>query len=396
MSTSASKPVTAPARDEPPTDAARPSGSRNLALDGARGLAIVLVLVCHAVNYPAPATAAVANLQRLSTFTFGGVELFFVLSGFLIGTGLLRTRHALNQFSVFYARRACRILPVYALLLASFFLIRTNPTLITASEGAYFRGAVPLWSYFVFLQNIFIGAVRQAGPWWLIITWSLAIEEQFYAVAPWVIRRANPGFLLGLALAFVVICPVVRHVLLVDIANPAAAIYLTLSRIDSLFVGVAIAAIWETPAWRARAIAWRRPLGWSMVGFGVLFWAGPFSALGESENVIVWMPTLLGLGFAALLLWILAEPANVIARVLSTRFWVFMGGISYFVYLFHLPAFYVSHGLLRHATPAYFDWLGIVATLLALAAVVLVAVTSRRWLEQPMINFGHRFHHRFP
>jgi peptidoglycan/LPS O-acetylase OafA/YrhL len=381
--------VTMPRVEVPPPE------PRNLALDGARGLAIVLILLCHGLNYPMPDTAASAFVQRLCTFTFGGVELFFVLSGFLIGTGLLRTRAALNQPAVFYLRRACRILPVYALLLASFFLLRDNATLNAASAGEYFRLDLPLWSYFVFLQNNAMGALHRIGPWWLVITWSLAIEEQFYAVVPWMMRRISPATLGGLALTLVVACPILRYVLLFQLHNPAGAVYLTAVRIDSLVVGLAVAALWENPVRQARLVARRRSLGWAVLAFVLLFVAGPFTPLGSPNSVIVWMPTLLGLGFAALLLWILAAPDHAVARGLRTRFWVLMGGLSYFVYLFHFPALYTSHALLRHAAPAYFDGLGVAATFLAFSAVVLAALASRRWLELPFIRLGHRFQYRF-
>lgn len=363
-------------------------------MDGARGLAIVLILVAHGLNYPALDSPVTGFVKKLCGFTFGGVELFFVLSGFLIGTGLMRSRRALNQFPVFYARRALRILPVYALLLLSFFLARENATLSAISSGVYFRESVPLWSYFVFFQNNLMGALHQDGPGWLVVTWSLAIEEQFYAVAPWMIRRTGPRMLLGLALFFVVACPLVRYLLLFRSLNPAGALFLTVARIDTLFLGVAVAAIWETPAWREWVRAHLRSLGWAMAVFFLFFWAGPFSAWATLPNIMAWVPTLLGLGFAGLLLWILAAPGNFVARGLQARMWVFMGGISYFVYLFHLPAIYISHGLLRHDHPAL-GWPGVAATLLAFVVVIGAAVASRRWLEQPLINFGHRFRHRF-
>ncbi len=157
--------------------ATTPLESRNPALDGARGLAIVLVLVCHGLSYPAPGFAAVGFLKTLATFTFGGVELF---CPFRIPdrTVLLRTRRALNQAAVFYLRRACRILPVYALLLASYFLMRDNATLDTASGGLYFRATVPLWTYFVFCKIMpWVPCIKSARGKF-VITWSLAIEEE--------------------------------------------------------------------------------------------------------------------------------------------------------------------------------------------------------------------------
>jgi len=82
--------------------------------------------------------------------------------------------------------------------------------------------------------------------------------------------------------------------------------------------------------------------------------------------------------------------------MLRQPFWVFMGGISYFVYLFHFPAMYTSHALLRNTLPAYGDGRGLAALLVALAGLIGAAVFSRRWIELPFIRLGHRFRYRLP
>src|SRR4029453_12538469 len=158
------------------------AGSRVPALDGLRGLAILLVVVFHlVVGQLRPQThPAVDVLGRALSFTWTGVDLFFVLSGFLIGGILLDHFHASNFLPVFYIRRTCRIWPIYIVLLSAYFLwtylrpAAPAPWVASVIDGT----KPPWWSYLLFVQNMYFAAERM-GPRFLDVTWSLAVEEQF-------------------------------------------------------------------------------------------------------------------------------------------------------------------------------------------------------------------------
>ena len=129
-------------------------------LDGIRGLAILMVLVVHYFYQPGSALAVEGSLlARLHYFThwfWSGVDLFFVLSGFLIGGIIIDNRESKNFLQVFYVRRALRILPAYSLLLIAYFMLRSH----LARFGELFSGTAPIFpdlAYFTFTQNIFIG-----------------------------------------------------------------------------------------------------------------------------------------------------------------------------------------------------------------------------------------------
>src|SRR5947209_6904169 len=151
-----------------------------LELDGLRGLAILMVVSFH---------------YNLAPFLGGvGVDLFFVLSGFLLGGTLLDKREASNYFKAFYTRRVCRIFPLYFLSLFLFVILLlaapfTLGWLLFGDSIRFLLGdPLPLWSYFTFTQNF---AMVDQGVWgipWLGHAWSLAVVEQFYLILPVLIR----------------------------------------------------------------------------------------------------------------------------------------------------------------------------------------------------------------
>ena len=124
--------------------------------------------------------------------SWAGVDLFFVLSGYLIGGILIKHRDAENYFQAFYVRRAARLLPLYLVMVALYFAL--GPLLLASrtNAGAWLvhgpGPSIPVWGYLLYVQNLF---VAQSGGWgghWLAPTWSLAVEEQFYLIAPLLLR----------------------------------------------------------------------------------------------------------------------------------------------------------------------------------------------------------------
>src|SRR5687767_2907742 len=162
------------------------------ALDGLRGIAIILVMLHH-FTYYRPNSGIDAQIASVLFFGWAGVDLFFVLSGFLITGILLDTRDSKRYFSTFYARRTLRIFPLYYLvLLLAFVVLPKFPALHPVLLGQV--GPVdlpPQWPYWLYLTNFSIAD----GGWvhgWVDVAWSLAIEEQFYLVWPLMIWLCPP------------------------------------------------------------------------------------------------------------------------------------------------------------------------------------------------------------
>jgi peptidoglycan/LPS O-acetylase OafA/YrhL len=177
-----------------------------------RGVAILLVLVWHYFSCQvAPEPKSILDyFTRAFSLTWSGVDLFFVLSGFLIAGILLDHRKTSNYFRVFYLRRVCRIFPLYYALLAFFLCLSATNLSTSASFRWLFRDPLGLLSYATFTQNILMGARGDFAPGWLGITWSLAVEEQFYLVIPLLIYLLPRRILLYVFLCGILAAPILR------------------------------------------------------------------------------------------------------------------------------------------------------------------------------------------
>ena len=161
---------------------------RNPELDGLRGIAILLVMSFHYINNQLLHTTnpVGTKLAFITSFGWVGVDLFFVLSGFLIGSILIRNKESVNYFSTFYIRRIVRILPNYFLFLLLFFVLSSSPYFSTN----YFltgNNVIPGWSYFLMANNLYMAYLKNLGNDSLSVTWSIGVEEQFYLIFPLVI-----------------------------------------------------------------------------------------------------------------------------------------------------------------------------------------------------------------
>src|SRR5208282_681844 len=205
-------------QDAPPAgDSPRAAAARRIPeLDGLRGLAIFLVILCHYISL-SDTTRLPFILHRFAqgmAVGWSGVDLFFVLSGFLIGGILLEARCSPQYFRTFYMRRVHRILPIYYLWILLFAVI-----VCAALLGAPFpfevtsRDLLQIPIQLAFLQDL------KFEPYafvfiWFIVTWSLAVEEQFYLLAPPLIRYVSLRRLVYVLSAAVVFAPIARFYIL--------------------------------------------------------------------------------------------------------------------------------------------------------------------------------------
>jgi peptidoglycan/LPS O-acetylase OafA/YrhL len=211
-------------------------------LDGLRAIAVLLV-VPHNLNMMAASGGAayvlVAGLQR----GWVGVQLFFVLSGFLITGILLDARDAQNYYRAFFIRRALRIFPLYYATLVVLFVVLPALGLLPSLLR---RDPVLELSYWAYFSNWY-------GPFHptedsVSHLWSLASEEQFYLLWPFVIRRRSATWVMRLCLALAAVSLALR-ILMVLAGAPVQAIYQFLvTRMDALALGGAVAAGFRIPS----------------------------------------------------------------------------------------------------------------------------------------------------
>lgn len=314
------------------------------ALDGIRGVAIAVVVGTH--YFGVPANGAL------------GVDLFFVLSGFLITTLLLEERRRTGRisFARFYGRRARRLLPALVLVLGAFLAVdairHTDGLRVVALYGLYFGNAYQAFWH-----------ARSDPLTGLNHLWSLAEEEQFYVVWPLamiVLTRVRSPFrwLVGLAACLALY----RAVLVFGLHAPSARVYLGPdTRADGLVLGSAL-AFWRFTG-KSLPDRSRLPLLAVAVG-GLLLLMSPtitFAAL--------WLPVF---ECAAVVVVLAATGDNVVARALSVRPLVWLGAISYSLYLWHPVVIWTLHR--QHRA-------------LALGIAIAFSYASTRWIEQPLRRY---------
>jgi len=363
-------------------------------LDGLRGLAILLVLLDHYL-----ASSLLTGFSHywqlfFKAFRGGqfGVDLFFVLSGFLIGGILLSSRESPNYFRTFYLRRVHRILPVYYSLVFLY--------LIACAIFHFFMPQIPTTSadfshalrYFAFVQNFFWSKTHL--EWMLLgVTWSLAIEEQFYLCAPLVIRYVPPRRLLTLLIAVILLAPLLR--LLVLLGPVDYQFYASLStpcRADALALGMLGALAWRSE--RFHQFLRENPKTPALVllffslALGMLL-PGLYKPRGTFIGTVGY--SALALFFLALLLFVLVRRESWIAGIMRVKPLRDLGVVSYCVYLIHAPVLRGIHYFLLHDSPRIDDLPGALATILSVFVTMGIAALSWHFMEKPLLKRGHRF-----
>ena len=366
-------------------------------LDGIRGLAILLVLVWHYfAMLVKPERGTWLWFAKIAAgLGWSGVDLFFVLSGFLLGGILLENRESTNYFKAFYARRACRILPIYFVLVIAV-AIASGLMKGTRNEGFahLFDGPMPFWSYFTFTQNfamVFAEDFRGFGAPALSVTWSLAVEEQFYLFLPLLIRFVPRGTLPGVLILLIVAAPICRGLLWSEDKPGFAGFVLMPARADALLLGVLAALTTRDPEFAAVFARNRVKLAWAFVGlFGgmvalaIYGWRSPPIALHVAGQF--WIAAF----YAMLVVWATARPSGALGALMRLPALRALGIVSYAVYLFHMPVLETVFALVRRQSPLLRGTGDVPLVLASLVVTIGLAALSWHILEKPLLRLGHR------
>jgi peptidoglycan/LPS O-acetylase OafA/YrhL len=361
-------------------------------LDGLRGIAILLVLSWHFTGMLAdPGQGAVQYLAwHFLIFGQSGVDLFFVLSGFLIVGILIDNRDSPNYFKTFYARRMLRILPAYLILVAGFWLCVVT---LDGRLAYYFDRQLPLWSLLTFTQNWVMASLNGFGSMSIGATWSLAIEEQFYLFAPalilWLPRRWLPKALIAIGATSIV----ARSACFYFYPDNFTAPYVgTIFRLDGLCAGGLIAL-----AYRDKAI-------WAAIQARRTLLLGAFCALIAMIPFYTWflrssfaLPVLFHFGHGYLaLLYSVSLMGILIGSGSSAMAWLrakslgAIGVISYSLYLFH-PSFKGLFFILAHRGESMQTPLDVALLAMALMSTFGFCAALYVCVELPAQKLGKRF-----
>lgn len=358
--------------------------ARTPQLDGVRGIAILLVLIWHwQAAFPVEPGSSTAYAMRLFYLSWSGVDLFFVLSGFLIGGMLIDNRETENYLPGFYFRRAIRILPLYLAIVLLGWLSSAVKILPFdfVPAGQYF--SLPL--FLTFTQNVWMADEWSIG-WslWLGQTWSLAVEVQFYLLVPivlWLLpKRLLPYFSIVLVFTALFLRCLSYAIFPEGQAGTIAHVLLP-CRMDSLAIGFLVALAVRD----GRAHSWlSRNLGALYLLFALLIVLIAVFVLRSWGLGHFFMQTIglsvLALFYGVFLLIALSETRGPIAWLTNLAGLRRLGIWSYCIYLIH-----------GFIPPALFGAYGASAEMLvvAIAVLLLAAFLSWRYVESPLISLGH-------
>jgi peptidoglycan/LPS O-acetylase OafA/YrhL len=343
-------------------------------LDSVRGIAVLMVLFLHGVARPLGAQLSAPGEFLLSLAQHGGagVNLFFVLSGFLITGILLDSARRAGYYRRFYTRRALRILPAL------------GATLLLLFVGGWISWRFALVSI-VFLANSapLLGVPLQYGP-----LWSLAVEEHFYLAWPALIRRLSSRWQLGLMLGIIVGSPILRAITFAHLQGTYTGRPLyTWFNLDGLAMGAALAIWLRLPSFQRMHLA-TVALPLLVTGVGLYFWATqrPQTSAVAAESAC----DMASAGFLScmLLLGTSRWRALVDRPVLK-----FLGRISYGLYLIHVLAFRVTEILLSQVFLSLASSARPMAAMLLRFAIgtgfaITIAFLSRRTFEEKFLRVG--------
>ncbi len=329
------------------------SEGRIVALDGVRGIAILLVFANHAFKVK---------------LAWAGVDLFFVLSGFLI-TGILlgvKQLRAGAYYGQFYGRRARRILPPYLLLMA-------------ITPGFFGVGWLRFGYMYAFLMN-FVTAFAIPHLSSLDVLWSLAVEEQFYLVWPVLVLLLSERALAWAVGVLMLAAPLLRFFCSPEFSSYAPVYMLTPFRMDLLAAGAGLALVWrKRREWIARFGGYGPVLSVAALGMlAALSRRQGFSVTANTPSGNVWIYELTLVASTGVVLWALSGRG---IQVLAWEPLRALGRLSYSFYLIHTTVLIVLERYLAGR------WL---VAGLTFVISLLYSALSWKYFEQPILYGGKR------
>lgn len=378
--------------------APKPAAPRHVPeLDGVRGFAIAIVMALHFIcsQIGEPHSRLEYLALRITGYGLWGVDLFFVLSGFLITGILWDSRGAPGYFKTFYMRRTLRIFPLYyATLLVLLVLLPAGMLARFAPEALALRDQQ--WWLWTYLANVHVAIHGGFTLPYVSHFWTLAVEEHFYLVWPFVVGLLPRSVALKLSIVASVVALGLRVAIFYLGPNPYYAHVLTPCRLDALCIGAGLALAVRGPGGMA-AFAPRARVGVLLAGAGVLVTSAWHALRPHTLPVEAVRETFLALLFGcAVVLAAWAEGPKLLKRVLRASWLRFLGKYSYGLYVFHGI---LAYGFGAHRTLPFFIELAggshfggvLLQAVVGTAVSIAIAVASYELFEVRFLKLKDRF-----
>jgi peptidoglycan/LPS O-acetylase OafA/YrhL len=379
------------------TAGSSPHSTRVDYIDGLRGIAILMVMAYHylpnAATYTFTSELGLAKMIMLyaPNLAWTGVDLFFVISGYLIGGILLRNREADNFFRVFYFRRFGRVLPVFSVWLGIMAVcIGAGITL----QGL-FNGHLPFLAHLTFTQNFAAASTGSFGSIWEVVTWSLAVEEQFYLALPLAVRLLPSRYLILVCALCIGAAPLIRVALFTLIDEPQMYVYTMFpARMDSLFLGVAIAAAMldkKMSLHLRRNISALRTAFWFLAAVMASLLLMNLDKTDYSVATVGYTAIALFYASVVTLAALGTLPGQKFLRLLPLRlagYWCFS------LYLFHVPINYTIWSYWEISLGRPSNAQNMLVILFSITLSMIVSALLMHFVETPMIRLAGRLQYR--
>ena len=354
--------------------------------DGIRAIALIMVLYWHCFNNLIHTkNSSILNfIKKSSSYCWSGVDLFFVLSGFLLGGILFKNKGSKNYFKAFYIRRFCRVFPVYYLYFFIFIILYYSS--LNPKIPWLFDNTLPMWSYATYTQNFIMAQQATLGSHGMVSTWSLAVEEQFYLIIPVLISLFTKRAIVILFSLLFVLALVFRF----TSSNWIESFALIQCRADSLLIGVLSALLIKNDSCLAYCKKHKSSLSYLLVFFALVYLLISFRFVPMNFN---FSNTYFAIFYALLIVVLTIDTNSWLKRFLENKLLQKIGIISYGVYLYHMLIIGLCHYFILHTHPQIISTAGIFVTILSLIISFIVATLSYLFFEKRIIDFGHTYNY---
>ncbi len=370
-------------------------------LDGLRGIAVVLVMALHLFRRASYFTdhPVLEAFTLFTTVGWVGVDIFFTLSGFLITSILLKSKTGEHYFRNFYARRILRIFPLYyaAIAFVLLFAPKVEPE-FTAQLGA----ALPIM--LLYQQNWALLFKSFHITQYLGITWSLAIEEQFYLIWPFIVYKLDSEKLVKFSVGYIAVSIIVRvlgTLFWPDLSDASTFFYYTsFARFEEMLFGGLLAVFLTYNGSKEKVRRFAVPL--FLVSFAIFIALHLLSLPGSPHPEHSSIPLMLG-GYTTASLFTLGligvfvtyPPQTLLRRIFGNPVLTFLGAYSYSMYLFHMTAALILLDVFWHSGMR--GWKPYVLYPAAVyAATILIALLTWNLLEKHMLGLKKYFEYKNP